>query len=235
MYDWPEVREATDEFWAAMARRLGSDVRLSRPEDFAAAWTRDDLLFSQTCGYPFTHALKGKVSLVATPHYGCDGCDGPFYSSIVFAREQRPLDAFRGAVAAVNTPDSMSGMLALKLVFGPYAEQGRFFGRAIETGGHLKSLAACTRGAGRCLRHRCRLRCHGAALSPRRSGRPARDRKVAVGSGSAVDHARWRCRGTSRSLVRRLCRPCLARDARSPFLVWVFRADLTRLRAHHRT
>ena len=68
MYDWPEVREATDDFWAAMARCLGSDVRLSRPEDFAAAWTREDLLFSQTCGYPFTHALKDKVSLVATPH-----------------------------------------------------------------------------------------------------------------------------------------------------------------------
>ena len=142
MYDWPEVREATDRWWKAIADCLGVDVALSRPAEFTAPWFQDDLLFAQTCGYPFTHALKGQVSYVATPHYAADGCDGPSYRSIVFAREDRPLAAFRGSVAAVNTPDSMSGMLALKLVFAPLAEQGRFFSRAVETGGHLASLAA---------------------------------------------------------------------------------------------
>ena len=71
MYDWPEVREATDLWWAGIARHLGIDVPLSRPADFTAPWRRDDLLFGQTCGYPFTHALKGQVKLVATPHYAC--------------------------------------------------------------------------------------------------------------------------------------------------------------------
>jgi ABC-type phosphate/phosphonate transport system substrate-binding protein len=83
---------------------------------------------------------------VATPHYRADGCDGPNYRSIVFAREKRPLAEYRGTTAAVNTPDSMSGMLALKLVFTPHAEQGRFFHAAIETGGHLASLAAVREG-----------------------------------------------------------------------------------------
>jgi ABC-type phosphate/phosphonate transport system substrate-binding protein len=142
MYDWPEIRGATDAWWTGIARHLGTDVRLSRPADFTAAWRRPDLLLSQTCGYPFTHALKGRVKLVATPHYACDGCDGPRYCSIVLARDSKPLAAFRGAVAAVNTPDSMSGMLALKLVFAPFAEGGRFFSRAIATGGHLNSIAA---------------------------------------------------------------------------------------------
>ncbi|PZF77816.1 phosphate ABC transporter substrate-binding protein [Aestuariivirga litoralis] len=146
MYDWPEVREATDRWWKAMADGLGVQVALARPAEFTDPWFRDDLLFAQTCGYPFTHALKGKVDYVGTPHYAADGCDGADYRSIVFAREGRPLEGFRGSVAAVNTPDSMSGMLALKLVFAPLAEQGRFFGRAVETGGHLASLAAVQAG-----------------------------------------------------------------------------------------
>ncbi len=146
MYDWPELREATDLWWQNVARRLGSDLPLSRPADFTVPWSRPDLLFGQTCGYPFTHALKGKVSYVATPNYAADGCDGPNYCSIVMAREHKPLAAFRDGVAAVNTPDSMSGMLALKLVFAPLAEKGRFFSGAVETGGHLASLAAVQSG-----------------------------------------------------------------------------------------
>jgi ABC-type phosphate/phosphonate transport system substrate-binding protein len=146
MYDWPEVRQATNLWWQVVARHLGTPEELSRPDDYTAPWLRDDLLFAQTCGYPFTHVLKGKVSYLATPHYAADGCEGPNYCSIVMAREYRPLAAFRDGVAAVNTPDSMSGMLALKLVFAPLAEKGRFFSRAVETGGHLASLAAVQSG-----------------------------------------------------------------------------------------
>jgi ABC-type phosphate/phosphonate transport system substrate-binding protein len=146
MYDWPEIREATDRWWAGLADHLGLGVGLSRPDDFSTPWVAADLVLAQTCGYPFTHALKGRVTYVATPHYAADGCVGPDYRSMIFAREQRPLAAFRGTVAAVNTPDSMSGMLALKLVFAPHAVGGRFFARAIETGGHLNSLAAVREG-----------------------------------------------------------------------------------------
>ena len=146
MYDWPEIRWATDRFWAGLAQRLGVELDLSRPEDFTGPWFRDDLLFAQTCGYPFTHALKGQVKIVATPHYAADGCEGPNYCSMVFAREARPLPEFFGVTAAVNTPDSMSGMLALKLVFAPYAWQGRFFGHVVWSGSHLASLAAVREG-----------------------------------------------------------------------------------------
>ncbi len=146
MYDWPEIREATDRWWAGLAHHLGVDLPLSRPGDFTVPWLRDELFFGQTCGYPFTHALKGRVKLVATPNYHADGCEGPNYCSIVFAREKRPLEGFGGSVAAVNTPDSMSGMLALKLVFAPHVKAGRFFSGAIETGGHLNSMAAVREG-----------------------------------------------------------------------------------------
>jgi ABC-type phosphate/phosphonate transport system substrate-binding protein len=146
MYDWPEVRAATDRWWQGLARHLGTDLPLSRPDVYKAVWSRNDVLFSQTCGYPFTHALKGKVQLVATPHFAGVGCEGPFYQSVVFAREAKPLADLAGVVAAVNSPDSMSGMLALKLVFAPYASGGNFFSKAVESGGHLKSLQAVRSG-----------------------------------------------------------------------------------------
>lgn len=146
MYDWPEIRDATDRFWAGLAQSLGVGISLSRPGDFTQPWSREDLVFAQTCGYPFTHALKRQVKLVATPHYAADGCEGPDYRSIVFAREARPIPDFYGASAAVNTPDSMSGMLALKLVFAPHARQGRFFGKVMWSGSHLASLAAVREG-----------------------------------------------------------------------------------------
>lgn len=146
MYDWIELRDATDAFWQGLARHLKGLPPIDRRDDFASAWRNPDLLFSQTCGYPFTHAFRGKLNYVATPHYAADGCDGPNYCSIVFARQHRPLSEFRGTTAAVNNPDSMSGMLALKLVFAPLAREGKFFAAATETGSHVQSMIAVREG-----------------------------------------------------------------------------------------
>jgi ABC-type phosphate/phosphonate transport system substrate-binding protein len=148
MYDWPEVGKATDAWAQGVLRHLGLAARaLDRNPDYFAGWRRDDLVFSQTCGYPFTHEFRGRLGYVATPHYAALGCDGPNYSSFIFARDHRPLADFRGSRAAMNNPDSMSGMLALKLVFAPHAEDGRFFAQAIETGGHVGSMIAVRDGA----------------------------------------------------------------------------------------
>ncbi|MGE3874580.1 MAG: phosphate/phosphite/phosphonate ABC transporter substrate-binding protein [Parvibaculaceae bacterium] len=147
MYDWPEVGKATDAWARGLLEHLGrAGTALDRDPDYAAGWRRDDLVFSQTCGYPFTHEFRGRLGYVATPHYAAAGCAGPNYSSLLFAREARPLAGFRGSRAAVNHPDSMSGMLALKLVFVPYARDGRFFARAVETGGHVGSMIAVRDG-----------------------------------------------------------------------------------------
>lgn len=147
MYDYPEFRAATDAWWSGIARHAGVDLPLSRPEAFMAPWSRDDLAFSQTCGYPFTHHFKGQLSLVGTPHYAVSGCEGYRYSSFVFARQKRDVCDYRGTTAAVNTPDSMSGMLALKAFFVEHALHGRFFGKVVLSGGHLNSLAMLQKGA----------------------------------------------------------------------------------------
>ena len=146
MYDWPEVRKATDAWWSGLARHLGVTGELDRRADYIAAWRQNDLTFSQTCGYPFTHEFKGLLNYIGTPHYNVDGCDEPNYSSIVFARDRQPLERFKGSVAAVNNPDSMSGMLALQLVFAPLATNGNFFSSVVESGGHVNSMIAVRHG-----------------------------------------------------------------------------------------
>jgi ABC-type phosphate/phosphonate transport system substrate-binding protein len=146
MYDWPEVRGATDTWWAGIARHLGVAGGLDRRLDYFAVWRRSDLTFSQTCGYPFTHEFKGLLQYVSTPHYQVDGCAGANYSSFIFARDSQPLGNFRGAIAAYNNSDSMSGMLALKLVFAPLTIHGKFFSKAIESGGHINSMIAVRDG-----------------------------------------------------------------------------------------
>lgn len=146
MYDYPELRDATDAWWNAIARHAGAELPLSRPENFMAPWSRSDLAFSQTCGYPFTHGFKGQLGLVGTPHHAVPGCEGYRYSSFVFARQARAAADYRGATAAVNTPDSMSGMLALKAYFVGHAKAGRFFGKTVVSGGHVNSLAMLQTG-----------------------------------------------------------------------------------------
>lgn len=147
MYDWPEVRHATDAWAAGVLRHMGREGgRLDRNPDYFSGWRRRDLFFSQTCGYPFTHEFRGKLAYLATPHYTAPGCDGAEYCSFIFAREKNPLAAFKGSRAAVNNPDSMSGMLALKLVFAPEAKSGEFFSSIVETGGHIKSMIAVRDG-----------------------------------------------------------------------------------------
>ncbi len=148
MYDWPEVRAATDDWGAGLMRHLGrAGTVLDRNLDRISGWRSRDLLFSQTCGYPFTHEFRGKLAYVATPNYDVDGCEGAHYSSFLFARERRPLAAFSGGRAALNGPDSMSGMLALKLVLAPHAQTRRFFSQVIETGSHVRSMIAVRDGA----------------------------------------------------------------------------------------
>jgi ABC-type phosphate/phosphonate transport system substrate-binding protein len=146
MYDWPEVRAATDAWWKGLARHLGVSLELDRRADHFAAWRNAELFFSQTCGYPFTHEFKGLLNYISTPHYNVDGCEGANYASMVFARDRQPLESFRGSVAAVNNPDSMSGMLALQLVFAPLAVHGKFFSMTIWSGGHVNSMLAVRDG-----------------------------------------------------------------------------------------
>jgi ABC-type phosphate/phosphonate transport system substrate-binding protein len=151
MYDWPEVRQATDAFWNALRdalRERGFEAPdgLSRDDDLASFWRSPDLLLGQTCGLPFATGLAGTARLIGTPGYDI-GCRPGFYYSVLIAprgHDVTGLERFSGRVA-VNDLKSQSGYSALMtalMALGVDAE-------AIEvdlTGSHRASVEVVAAG-----------------------------------------------------------------------------------------
>lgn len=151
MYDWPEVRWATDALWAALRDRLRADgvpapEGLERGLSAEEGWLHPGLLFGQTCGWPYVRQLRGAVMIVATPGYTADGCAGTDYCSMILVRRDEPADrmaGMAGRTAAVNSPTSLSGWLALKLAA---AAARTAIGRVVLSGSHRESLRLVARG-----------------------------------------------------------------------------------------
>lgn len=154
MYDFPETAAANDAFWGRIAARLNArgveaPAELTRGADLAALWRNPRLVFGQSCGYPYMKGLREAVVLIATPEYGFAGCDGASYRSFVVrptVDPRRNLDAFRGAVAAVNAFDSNSGMNLFRAAIAPLAGGSPFFAAVVATGSHEASLEAVAAG-----------------------------------------------------------------------------------------
>lgn len=155
MYDLPELRQATDAWWTGLAQAFRLEgvtevpARLTRSAAHREDWTSPDLLFTQTCGYPLTHDLAGKVRLIATPRYRADGCEGASYCSFVLVREDSPARGaadLRGLRCAVNNLDSQSGYSALRGLVAPLARAGRFFGDVSISGSHVASIGMLAAG-----------------------------------------------------------------------------------------
>lgn len=152
MYDMPERRPAIGAWWEGLARHWQAAGLRDVPQtthmtdgDLYELWLAPDLFIAQTCGYPLTHRLKERVTLVATPVYAVDGCAGGRYYSVIVARREsdvRSLDDVAGKVAAINGYDSQSGWNALRhSLIGKGAPA-----RILETGGHRRSVAAVREG-----------------------------------------------------------------------------------------
>ncbi len=155
MYDLPELRAATDAWWAGLAQAMGraglSEVpqALTRGLGLEELWRDPRLLLSQTCGYPLIHAMKRVLRVVATPVYDAPGCEGADYRSLILVRADDParsLADLRGRRGAVNGPASHSGYNALRSVVAAIAGGAAFFSTVIETGGHLASAEAMAEG-----------------------------------------------------------------------------------------
>ncbi|MBI3707502.1 MAG: PhnD/SsuA/transferrin family substrate-binding protein [Proteobacteria bacterium] len=155
MYDLPELRPATDAWWAGVARALRreglEDVpdRLTRKHYTETIWRRPDLLLSQTCGYDIVGEWRERLAYVATPCYAAPGCDGPLYCSLIVVPRGSParvVEELRGARCTINGYTSHSGCNALKATFAPLARDGRFFRSVTVSGSHVMCLASMERG-----------------------------------------------------------------------------------------
>ncbi len=122
---------------------------ISWPQDLQAHWRAPELLLSQTCGYPLTHALQGQVQLLGCFRYVAPGCEGIYCRSVLITRTESAhlaLEDFRNQRVAFNSTDSQSGYNALRALIAPLARQGRFFSQALATGGHRRSVDAVREG-----------------------------------------------------------------------------------------
>lgn len=149
MYDWPEIQAANCTLWGSIAERLrvlgiAAPLALDRTRDSESVWRDSGLVLSQTCGFPFSTRLRGLVRLIGTPVYDVPGCEGPYYSSMIVARNadtaEHLADA-RGRRFAYNTIDSLSGYLVLRAAMkeaGIDPESVEW----IETGSHRASVRA---------------------------------------------------------------------------------------------
>ena len=155
MYAEPELRPAIGRWWAGVARHLRehgvTEVpdALTWPDDRYREWQSPDLLFSQTCGHPLVHSIGGAVRVVATPHYGAPGCDGPRYRSFVLVREDeaaRGIGELHGKRLAVNGRDSWSGYRVWRRILSPSVDVEETFGRIVLTGSHRESVRSVREG-----------------------------------------------------------------------------------------
>lgn len=153
MYDLAVVRAATDAWWQGLARHLRvagiAYVPAALARDPVADWTAADLLLSQTCGYPLTHALAGRIEPLCTPAYAAPGCDGAWYASALVIRadsDATGLADLRDGTCAFNTPDSHSGCNVLRRMIAPLAGGMSFFAGVLETGSHAASIESVAHG-----------------------------------------------------------------------------------------
>jgi len=143
-----------EQFWQALRDKLAASgldslpATLEWPQPLLGHWQQADLLLSQTCGFPLVEFLP-QVQLVGTFNYSAPGCNGPYYRSFLVVRAEdshATLADFRGRTVAFNSTDSQSGFNSLRALIAPLAENGKFFGDKLETGGHRYSLAAVQQG-----------------------------------------------------------------------------------------
>ena len=154
MYDWLEVREATDSLWhnlalALRARGFDPPDRLDRRRPDSSIWRDPDLLIAQTCGYPYVTELQDHVRLVATPVYDVDGCSGPLYCSQIVVRvdeHAQTLAELQGRRVAINNMRSQSGFAALHAAVSALGQKAPFFQAAELSGSHLNSMSAIAEG-----------------------------------------------------------------------------------------
>ncbi|MEQ7919354.1 PhnD/SsuA/transferrin family substrate-binding protein [Xanthomonas sp. WHRI 1810A] len=152
MYVAPaRVREAQARWLARILEHLRATRSTADAPDLKALWLSDDLLLTQTCGYPLMTQLRGRVQVVGRPVFNLPHSSEGAHCSLLLARDddaRRELIDFRGSHGLINSEDSNSGMNLFRHTLAPLQVDGRFFGQVSLTGGHRDSLRWLREGRG---------------------------------------------------------------------------------------
>ena len=180
MYDFPELTDAHDALWAALARRLteagveGTPAGLTRDLEHHALWRYPQLLLGQGCEYPLAKSFAAMIRVVATPRYGVPGCEGARYRSAIVVRIDDPVTSLadlRGRRCVINERDSNSGMNLFRAAIAPIAGGGAFFGAVTLSGAHRRSAEMVATGQADAAALDCVSFAHFQRLSPEMTSR----------------------------------------------------------------
>ncbi|MGM0584814.1 MAG: phosphate/phosphite/phosphonate ABC transporter substrate-binding protein [Pseudomonadota bacterium] len=148
LFDWPELREATDGLWAALAPRLEKislcpPAGLERAREGAALWDDPDLLFAQACGLWHVAGAARATRIICAPVYETEGAGpGRMAAAVVApAGHAGGLEALHGGRFAVAGFDSLWGWGALVDALGAAA-----IGEVTLTGSPRESVRAVAEG-----------------------------------------------------------------------------------------
>ena len=145
MYPFEQLRGSADALWGVIHQHLGwgpsvLEWKVPAPD----VWRHPNLLLAQTCGWPLVNQLAGEVAVVGTFDYDVPNAAGGRYQSVLVTSHPATLEELRarpGAVAAINTTDSLSGWVSLRYVWGSVPPTA-----VLETGSHLESVRAIDDG-----------------------------------------------------------------------------------------
>jgi ABC-type phosphate/phosphonate transport system substrate-binding protein len=159
MYNFPGMRAANAAFWAALRgllldcglKDVPAELSFERPAVPDAIG--QEVLFTQTCGYPLQTLYRGQHRLLARPCYDAAGCSGSSHSAFILVPASSPartLHNLRGKRFALNSLHSNSGMNLPRRMLADLAGGAPFFDAVIETGGHGASLKLLLAGGADC-------------------------------------------------------------------------------------
>ncbi|MDF2231114.1 hypothetical protein P2H44_00955 [Albimonas sp. CAU 1670] len=132
LFDWPELREATDGFWFAFHQRLtqagfAPPAELDRARPGAESWADPQLLFSQADAHAHVAGAAAATRLICAPSYEAEGCGGGKVAAVFLARRgavarggAAGISELAGARFAVGA-DSLCGLPALVDALGAAA------------------------------------------------------------------------------------------------------------------
>lgn len=115
-------------------------------QDAYAAIANGQIDIGWICGRPYVQLLAAgaPIQLLAAPVMAGQRYEGRaiYFSDVVVAREShyRRFEDLRGASWAYNEPGSQSGYHITRYHLAQLGESGRFFGRVVGSGGHVRSL-----------------------------------------------------------------------------------------------
>lgn len=172
MYDWPDVTDALDELWTAIAESaqglgLPAPRELTRRHDLVSLWSDPSMLLGQVCSLNPVRDGLGETEVVGTIVYDPPADlpraePGTYYSVIVCRADdqRRPpggtdvgtgeatseILRFAGARVAANGTDSQSGYWSLGHFVRDRLTDGPIFGDVLFTGAHRDSVRAVADG-----------------------------------------------------------------------------------------